>query len=129
MSLFEKFITEGNEKADELAKKARTSTIHQEREEVRTALQYAASFHCLVEDWKTLKNSSFSQKKADFRGQEKGVNGAPNRVVCRSWQISVHEMVKKQSVQKMKRKLYRTEILGKEFWEDGVSGIWRDTTW
>ena len=31
---------------------ARASTIQQEREEVHAALQYAASFHCLVEEWK-----------------------------------------------------------------------------
>ena len=63
MSLFQKFVTEGNEKADELAKagamlderfmaEARAETIKQEREEVYAALQYAASFHCLVEEWK-----------------------------------------------------------------------------
>ena len=31
---------------------ARASTIQQEREEVYAPLQYAASFHCLVEEWK-----------------------------------------------------------------------------
>ena len=66
MSLFEKCITEGNEKADELAKEgamvdggvmaqARASTIHQEREDVYAVLQYAASFHCLVEEKKECK--------------------------------------------------------------------------
>ena len=59
MSQFEMFATEGNEKADELAKagamldecflaEARAET----REEVHVALQYAASFHCLMEEWK-----------------------------------------------------------------------------
>ena len=65
MSHFEKFVTEGNEKADELAKagamvdegfmaEVRANTVQQEREreEVYAALQYAASFHCLVEEWK-----------------------------------------------------------------------------
>ena len=58
MSLFEKFITEGNEKADDPAKEgamldggfmaqARASTVQQEKGEV-----YAASFHCLVEELK-----------------------------------------------------------------------------
>ena len=58
MSQFERF--ESNEKADELAKagatldegfmpEARAETMQQEREEVYAALQYAASFHCLVE--------------------------------------------------------------------------------
>ena len=61
MSHFEKFITDGNEKADELAKagamfdegfmaEVRAKAVQQEREEVSTALQYAASFHCLVEE-------------------------------------------------------------------------------
>ena len=31
---------------------ARAETMRQEREEVCVALQYAASFHCLVEEWK-----------------------------------------------------------------------------
>ena len=63
MSHFENFVTEGNEKADELAKavatldegfmaQVRARTVQQEREEVYAALQYAASFHCLVEEWK-----------------------------------------------------------------------------
>ena len=63
MSHFENFVIEGNEKADELAKKgamldegfvaeARAKTMEQEREEVYAALQYAASFRCLVEEWK-----------------------------------------------------------------------------
>ena len=63
MVQFEKFVTEGNEKADELAKagamldeghmaEAIAETMQQEREEVCAALQCAASFHCLVEQWK-----------------------------------------------------------------------------
>ena len=63
MSHFEKFITEGNEKADELAKEgalldkeftaeARAETLQQEREDVYAAFQHAASFHCMIEEWK-----------------------------------------------------------------------------
>ena len=62
MSHFQKFVTEGNEKADELAKEGavmdggvmaliRASVVEQEREEVSAVLQYAAKFHCLVEYW------------------------------------------------------------------------------
>ena len=58
---FEKFVSEGNEKADDSAKEgamldegfmaeARAKTMQQEREEVYVALQHAASFHCLVEE-------------------------------------------------------------------------------
>ena len=63
MTQFERFVTKGNEKAVELAKagammdegfmaEARAATGKQEREDVYVALQYAASFHCLVEEWK-----------------------------------------------------------------------------
>ena len=63
MSLFDKFVTEGNEKADDLAKagatmdegfmaEARAGTMQQERKEVYVALHFAASFHCLVEERK-----------------------------------------------------------------------------
>ena len=66
MTQLERFVTEGNEKADELAKagammdegfmaEARVATMRQEREEVYVALQCAASFHCMVEDWKDLE--------------------------------------------------------------------------
>ena len=63
MSHFGKFVTEGNGKADELANagamldegfmaEARATTVQQVREKVYAALQCAASFHCLVEEWK-----------------------------------------------------------------------------
>ena len=62
VSFFEHFVTEGNEKADELATNGvimdggdmaqiRASTGQQNREEVYAALQYAACFHCLAEKW------------------------------------------------------------------------------
>ena len=61
MSFFEKFVTEGNEKADELVKECaimdvgfmaetRAKTVQQEREEVCAALRCADSFRCLVEE-------------------------------------------------------------------------------
>ena len=61
--IFEKFVTDGNEKADELAKagamldegfmaKTTAKTVQQERKEVHAALQYAASIHCLAEECK-----------------------------------------------------------------------------
>ena len=61
-SQFQKFVADGNEKADELAKagamldegfvaEAMAKTVQQEREEVCAALQNAASFHGLVEEW------------------------------------------------------------------------------
>ena len=63
MSQFEKFVADGDEKADELAKagatldegimaETRAKTVQQVREVVYAALQYAASFCCLVKEWK-----------------------------------------------------------------------------
>ena len=63
MSQFERFVAEGNEKADDLEKagamldegfmaEARAETVQHEREEVYAAWQYAASSQCMVEQWK-----------------------------------------------------------------------------
>ena len=71
MSQSEKFVAEGYEKADELAKagamldegfmaEARASA--REGRGVRRALQYAASFHCLVEERKDCEE--LKQKKS-----------------------------------------------------------------
>ena len=79
MSHFEKkFVTEGNEKADELAKEGamldgdfvaetRAKTVQQEREEEYAAVQYAASFHRLfLKNGRTVHSSSRSQKESEF---------------------------------------------------------------
>ena len=63
MTLFEKFVTDGNERAGELAKdgaiwdggemaQVGASTVQQQRDDVFAALQCAAGFHYVVEDWK-----------------------------------------------------------------------------
>ena len=84
MTKLERFVTEGNEKADELAKagamldegfmaEARAETVKQEREreEVYVALQYAASFRCLAEQWKDCEEVRPKPKeKCGFRGEE-----------------------------------------------------------
>ena len=68
MSRFDKFVTEGNQKADELAiergmldegfmAEARAKTTQQEREEVYAAVQYATSIHFFVEEWENCDGS------------------------------------------------------------------------
>ena len=80
-------------KADELTKAgamldegfmadARAVTMQQEREEVYAALQYAASFHCLVEEWKDCEELAEATRKVGFRGNEKRGNETSNGVVC-----------------------------------------------
>ena len=62
MSHFEKFVTEGNEKADELAKEGamldegpwrkreQRQSSRSEKRCMQPCMQHAASFHCLVEE-------------------------------------------------------------------------------
>ena len=47
-------------------------TWQQEREEVYVALQYAASFHCLVEEWKDFGELKPKPKEKWTCGSEKG---------------------------------------------------------
>ena len=95
MSHFEKkFVTEGNEKADELAKEGamldegfmaetRAKTVQQEREEVYAAVQYAASFHCLFSKMEGLcRAQAEAKRKVDFRGSDKRGDETSNGVVC-----------------------------------------------
>ena len=94
MSHLERFVTEGNEKADELAKEgamldegfmaeAKTKTMQQEREEVYTVLQYAASFHCLVEEGKDCEELRPKPKeKWTFVDKKREENETSNRKVC-----------------------------------------------
>ena len=118
MSHFEKFITDGNEKADELAKtgamldegfmaETRAETVKQEGEEVYAALQYAASFHSLVKKWKDCEELKLKPKRNMVpHGYEKRGNKTSNRMVCCGQQISVQEMWN----MKMQGKFYRAEV-------------------
>ena len=61
---------------------ARADTMKQEREEVYVPLQHAASFHCLVEEWKDCeKLSSLSRKKSGLFWTRGVRSEASNRVV------------------------------------------------
>ena len=94
MTQLERFVTEGNEKADELAKagammdegfmaEARAETLKQERKEVR----YAASFHCLVEEWKDCEELKPKQKEK-WSFIDKGSEGMKHRT---EWCGTPHE--------------------------------------
>ena len=115
MTLLENLITEGNGKADELAKagalldegimaQARASTIQQEREEVYAALQYAASFHCSVAEWKEcekLKPKSkekwiFVAKKIEGKKHQTEWCATANKYLCmRCGRSSMHMKIKR----------------------------------
>ena len=132
MTQFEMFVTEGNGKADGLAEAgamldegfmagARAKTMQQEREEVKMALQYAASFHCLAERWKDCEELRPKPRETwiFFCAKEEREYETPNIVVCGSGQISVYEMWKRMQTHKDARKMYRIKLLVKRF------GKWR----
>ena len=77
MEQFERFVAEGNEKPDELSAggammdvgfmaEAGAETMKQERDEVYVALQYAASFHCLVEEWKDCEELEETKHRTEW---------------------------------------------------------------
>ena len=115
MTQFERFVTEGNEKADELAKAVRAETIKQEREEVYAALQYAASFHCLVEQWKDCEELRpkpvekwiFVGKKSDNMKHRTEWRAEADKYRCMRCGRGSKQM-------KMPGKMYRTETLDKK---------------
>ena len=109
MTKIERFVTEGNEKADELAKagamldegfmtEARAETFQKEREEVYVALQYAASFHCLVEEWKDSEELRPKPREKWICRREKGEKEASNRVVRGSGQVPMYEMRNRKQI-------------------------------
>ena len=100
---FAKFVTDGNEKVDELAKAgamldegfmAQTwaKTVQREREEVYAALQYAASFHCLVEEWKDCEELKPQAKEKWTSEDKKKGNKASNGMVRCCQPVPMHEM-------------------------------------
>ena len=71
---------------------ARAETLQQEREEVYVALQYAASCHCLVEQWKDCEELKPKPKEMAFCGSEEGGDEASNGMVRGSRYVSMYEM-------------------------------------
>ena len=73
ISFFEKFLTGGHDRADELSKEGamldgavapvRAITVQHERGQVYAALPYAASFHCLM-DGRIVMSLDLSQKRS-----------------------------------------------------------------
>ena len=85
---------------------ARAETMQQEREEVYAALQYAASFHCLVVQWKDCEELKPKPKEKWIFVDKKSEEAK---------QVSVYEMWKRKQIHEDVRKMYRTKILVKKF--------------
>ena len=103
-----KNVTDGNERADELATdgavldgedtaQIRASTVHQEREDVYAAMQYAASFPCLVEDCQECEERKPKPKeKLTLVDREVESKKHLTGVVCGRRHKSLHEVRKEQ---------------------------------
>ena len=102
MTQLERVVTEGNDMADELAKtgamlnesfmaEARAETIRQEREDVYAALQYAASFHCLVEEWKDCEELKPKPKEKRLFVDKKSEETKHRMEWCGSRQVPMYE--------------------------------------
>ena len=128
MSHFERLVTEGNEKAHSLAKagglldegfmaEARAETIQQELEEVFAALQYAASFQCLVEEWKDREELKLKPKeKLISVDQEKRGDESCDGVARGNQQVSVLEVWKSSKYMKLPGKCRGPKNLSGLFW-------------
>ena len=89
------------------------NTVQQERAEVYAALQYAASFHCLVKEQKDFEELKPQPKEQWTCGQAKRGNTASNGMVCFS--VSKYrclKMWKRQQVHEDGRSMYRVEKPG-----------------
>ena len=86
------------------------------REEVYAALQYVASFLCLVSEWKDSEELEPQPKeKWIFVDKKRVGNEASHRVVCGSTQLLVYEMWKRRQVHENAGTFCRTAIFVKEF--------------
>ena len=139
MSHCEKFVTEGNEKADELAKECvlldegfmaqtRAKMVQQEREEVYAALQYAASFHCLVEEWKDCEELKPKPKEKWIFVENKREETRHQTEWCA--EANKYRCMKCGRGSKyMKMKGKCTGRTCQRIWEDGEGDKWVATIW
>ena len=91
---------------------ARAEPMQQEREEVHAALQYAASFRCLVEEWYDCEERKPKPKeKWIFVDQKTRGDETSNGVVPGSQQVLVHEVWEEQQIHEDTRKVHRTKTI------------------
>ena len=125
MSQFERFATEDHEKADELAKagamlddgcrvEERAKPMQQEREDVYAALQYAASFTCLVEEWKDCEELKPKPKeKWKFVDQKREETKHPTEWCAEANKYRCMRCGRGSKYMKMPGQMHRTKILVK----------------
>ena len=138
MSQFEKFVNEGNEKADALAKEgamldegfmaeAKAETMQQEREEVYAALQYAASSHCLVEEWKDCEEVKPKPKEKWTSVDHKREETMPRTEWCA--EADKYRRMRCGRGSKLHEDARNMHQTKKSCWKNGEGAIWEVMTW
>ena len=119
---------------EEIWRKVRASPILQEREEVYATLQYAAGFHCLVEEWKECEELTPKAKQMRvFVDKKRGSKEASRGVVCGSKHIFVNEMRRSRTNMKIQGACEGPKVaagrLQTQAEKLGVIDIWEGRTW
>ena len=136
MSQFEKFVADGNEKADELAKagamldegfmpETRAKTVQQEWEVVYAALQYAGSFHCVVEECKDCEELK-PKPKEKWIFVEKKRKETDHRT---EWCAGANRYRCMKCGRGSKYMKMQGTCTGQRIWENGESDNWEATIW
>ena len=135
MSQFERFVSEGNEKADELAKAGAcwTKGLWQKQEQKRCSrkerrciqlLQNTVSFHCMVVRWKDCDElEPQPEKTVNFRGTR-----VSKRSAERSGVRNQLEVWKNSKYMKVPGKCTGPKFLSKSL-ENGEGAVWEAMTW
>ena len=130
MTKLERFVTEGNEKADEWAKagamleeglmaEARAE-VKQERTELHVALQHAASFHCLVEEWKDCEELKPKPKEKRIFVNKQSEGKKHQTVKSGSRQVSMYETWKRKQIYEDDQNSCQKD------WKNWEGAIWED---
>ena len=105
--------------------------VQHEREEMYAALQYAASFHCLVEEWKDCEKLKPSQRIVGLCEQKSGSKDASHGVVCAAYTYRCIRLGRSSD----KTLRYKEHVKNQSgYGEDSKHklnswGNWEDTTW
>ena len=89
----------------------RSSTVQHRREGVYPAVQYAASFHCVLQEWHNCEELKHKPKEK-FRGQNVGSQEASYRVVCSCKEIPLHEVWEEHYNCENDRDMRRSKVAG-----------------
>ena len=109
---------------------ARAETMKQERGEVYVALQYAASFHCLAEEWKDCEELKPKPKEKWIFVDKKSEETKHRTEWCaEADQVSMYEMWKRKQIYEDARIDVLDQNSCQKVWANGEGAIWEVMTW